>query len=145
TLVVPMISVDPGDANRGFQNYYGPPPIAGVPKHAPTAVVIDPVGERSLSTHVLAVTPGLRGSECNLPRSVAFRSSTQRLNVPCLGTNEVLELDARSAAPMRAVVARYDVPKGPTGVAVSDVDGVAVVLGQFDGSLGVISLASGAV
>ncbi|MFO0556189.1 MAG: hypothetical protein U0271_47870 [Polyangiaceae bacterium] len=143
TLVVPMVSVDPGDATRGFQNYYGPPPVAGVPKHAPTAVVIDPVAERSLSTRVLAVTPGLRSSECNLPRSIAFRQSTARLYVACLGTDEVLELDARSADPMRAVLARYSVPKGPTGVAVSDADGLAVVLGQFDGSLAVISLDSG--
>jgi hypothetical protein len=143
-IIVPMVSVDPGDPARPTRLYYGPPPTAGVAKHAPVAILVDPVTEKSLSTHVLATTNGLRSGECLMPRAMAYRASTQRLYVTCLGVDTMLELDARAVDPMRAVLRRFQLPKGPTGVAVADKEGVAVVWGQFDEALAVIPLGEGA-
>ena len=144
-IIIPMVSVDPGDPARPTRLYYGPPPTAGVAKHAPVAILVDPVTEKSLSTHVLATTNGLRSGECLMPRSMAYRASTQRLYVTCLGVDTMLELDARAVDPMRAVLRRFQLPKGPTGVAVADKEGLAVVWGQFDEALAVIPLGEGAV
>lgn len=142
-IIVPMVSVDPGDPARPTRLYYGPPPTAGVAKHAPIAVLVDPAGEKSLSTHVLAPTAGQRSGECLMPRAMAYRQSTQKLYVTCMGVDLMLELDARAVDPMRAVTRRFQLPKGPTGVAVSDERGVAVVWGQFDEQVAVIPLAGG--
>lgn len=139
-ILVPMVSVDPGDRDRPSQFYYGPPPIAGVPKQAPVAVVVDPVAGRSLTSHVLATTGAQRGAECVLPRAVAAHPTEQLVYVACLGIDELLELDARSADPMRTVRRRFDVPKGPTGVAIAQKEDVAVVFSQFDGALALVPL-----
>jgi cytochrome c553 len=139
-ILVPMVSVDPGDKARPSQFYYGPPPVAGVPKQAPVAVVVDPVAERSLTTHVLATTGTQRGGECVLPRAVAAHPSEELVYVTCLGIDELLELDARSADPMRTIRRRFAVPKGPTGVAVAGKENLAVVFSQFDGSLALVPL-----
>lgn len=142
-IIVPMVSVDPGDPARPTRLYYGPPPTAGVAKHAPVAVLLDPAVEKSLSTHVLAPTSGQRSGECLIPRAMAYRESTQKLYVTCLGVDLMLELDARAVDPMRAVTRRFQLPKGPTGVAVSDERGLAVVWGQFDEAVAVIPLGGG--
>lgn len=139
-LIVPMVSLDPGDRNRPTQMYYGPPPTAGVPKEAPIAVVVDAQSEKSMSSHVLAPTANLRGEECLLPRAVAYRRDAQQLLVTCMGIDQMLVLDARAADPMRAVVERHHVPAGPTGVAIAESERVAVTFGQFDASLAVVSL-----
>jgi len=144
-LVVPMVSVDPGDRGRPTQFYYGPPPLAGIPKQTPMVMIVDPVAEKPMSTHVLATTGEFRSDECLLPRAAAFRASSERLYVACLGVDRVLELDARAADPMRAPIRRFDVAPGPTGIAISEADGLAVVAGQFDGRLARISLSDGAV
>ncbi len=144
-IIVPMVSVDPGDESRPGESYYGPPPIAGVPKEAPVAVVVDPVGEVSLTTHVIATTGAQRGGECVLPRSVATHPRQELLYVTCLGLDELLELDARSADPMRTIRRRFDVPKGPTGVAIAAPEDEAVVFGQFEGALALIPLSGAPV
>lgn len=144
-IVVPMVSVDPGDDSRPTQFYYGPPPVAGVPKQAPITVIVDPAAEKSLVSHVLAPTAKLRREECLLPRAVAFRASTERLYVACLGIDAVFELDARAADPMRAVMRRFDVPQFPTGIAIADTEGIALVAAQELGQIARIDLDSGAV
>jgi hypothetical protein len=120
--------------------YYGPPAVAGVAKAAPVAIVVDPEARRSLTTHVVATTAGPRARECSLPRAVAAHPREPRVYVACTGTDELLELDARSADPMRTVRRRFPVPSGPTGVAVAAREDVAVVFGQFDGTLAVVPL-----
>ncbi len=143
-VVVPMVSVDPGSRERPTQFYYGPPPVAGIPKQAPFAALIDPSTQKSLSTHVIASTPNLRSNECLLPRSAAFRASTEKLYVTCMGIDTMLELDARAVDPMRAVTRRFQLPKGPTGVALAEKENLAVVWGQFDDALAVVPLSGGA-
>jgi mono/diheme cytochrome c family protein len=139
-LVVPMVSVDPGDASRSTERYYGPPPVAGVQKAAPVAVVVDTDERRSLTTHVVATTGGQRAEDCQLPRAVAAHPREPRIYVTCLGLDELLELDARSADPMRTVRRRFAVPSGPTGVALAAREDFAVVFGQFDEELAVLPL-----
>ncbi|NUO54748.1 MAG: c-type cytochrome [Polyangiaceae bacterium] len=142
-IVVPMVSVDPGDTGRRTQFYYGPPPSRGVPKQAPVAAVIDPYAQQSLSTHVLARTGDNDATECALPRAAAFRASTGTLYVVCRGNDLMLELDARSADPMRAVRRRWPVPPGPSGVAIAEAEGRAIVFGAFHGQVASIALDSG--
>lgn len=142
-LIVPMVSVDPGDPQRPTQLYYGPPPTAGVAKQAPIAVVVDATTERNLSSRVIAPTRELRGEECLIPRAAAFDKSSSHLFIACLGIDQMLELDARSADPMRAVMRRFQLPKGPTGLALAQKERVAVVFSQFDASLAVVSLDDG--
>jgi hypothetical protein len=142
-IVVPMVSVDPGSPGSATQFYYGPPPFVGVPKQAPTLVLVDPEKQASLSTHVLAATPDVRSEECFLPRAAAYRASTERLYVACRGNDQLLELDARAADPMRAVVRRWKVGIGPSGVAIDDSRGVAVVAGAFEGKVSLVALDRG--
>jgi len=137
-IVVPMVSVDPGAPERPTRFYYGPPPVAGVPKQAPVAIVVDPKGQRTLTTRVVATTGNERSGECFVPRATA--SSGDRLFVTCLGLDEVLELDGRSADPMRTIRARYSVAKGPTGVAVANQENAAVVYSQFDEEIALVKL-----
>ena len=142
-VVVPMVSVDPGDAHRPSQFYYGPPPVAGVPKQAPIAVVVDPDALTSMTTHVVATTGRERAGECKLPRAVAARRDDALLYVACEGIDELLELDGRAADPMRAVRRRFAVPTGPTGVAIAATEKLAVVFSQLAGELALVPLAEG--
>lgn len=137
-IVVPMVSVDPGAPERPTRYYYGPPPVAGVPKQAPVAIVVDPKGQRTLTTRVVATTGNERSGECFVPRATA--SVGDRLFVTCLGLDEVLELDGRSADPMRTIRARYSVAKGPTGVAIAQQENAAVVYSQFDEEIALVKL-----
>lgn len=137
-IVVPMVSVDPGAPERPTRYYYGPPPVAGVPKQAPVAIVVDPKGQRTLTTRVVATTGNERSGECFVPRASA--SVGDRLFVTCLGLDEVLELDGRSADPMRTIRARYSVAKGPTGVAIATQENAAVVYSQFDEEIALVKL-----
>ena len=137
-IVVPMVSVDPGAPERPTRYYYGPPPVAGVPKQAPVAVVVDPKAQQLLTTRVVATTGNERSGECFLPRAVA--SSGHRMFVACLGLDEVLELDGRSADPMRTIRQRFAVAKGPTGIAIDTKQNAAVVFSQFDEEVAVVKL-----
>ncbi len=142
-IVVPMVSVDPGDTGRRTQFYYGPPPSLGVPKQAPVAAVVDPYAQQSLSTHVLARTGANDATECALPRAAAYRASTGLLYLVCRGNDLMLELDGRSADPMRAVRRRWSVPPGPSGIALAEGEGRAIVFGAFHGQLASIALDRG--
>jgi len=137
-IIVPMVSVDPGAPERPTRYYYGPPPVAGVPKQAPVAVVVDPAQEKLLTTRVVATTGNERSGECFIPRAVA--SNGNRMFVACLGLDEILELDGRSADPMRTIRARYQVAKGPTGVAYDEKENAVVVYSQFDEELALLKV-----
>jgi YVTN family beta-propeller protein len=139
-VIVPMVSVDPGDKNRPTQNYYGP--TGGVPKEAPLAVVVDAARERSLTSHVSPAPVASAGAqeECVLPRAAAYSSTKGQLLVTCMGIDQLLVLDAAAPDPMKAVLDKHHLPAGPTGVAVAERERVAVTFGQFDSMLAVVSL-----
>lgn len=137
-VLAPMITVNPGDPGVRSTAYYGDM-VQGVARVAPMVSVIDPTAERSLTRTVL--TLGDRPSrQCVLPRAAAARSSKGTLYVACLGIDALVEMDARGVDPARLELRRFPVPAGPTGVAVDDAHGLAVVWSQFDPGVTILKL-----
>lgn len=137
-IFVPMVTVDPGDPNQRSQVYYGGS-RDGLPKEVPIVSVIDADAERPMTR--AAMYSGLPyTNECLLPRAAAYRASTGTILVACVGIDSVLELDTRGADPIRLEKRRIDVPSGPTGLAVDDARGVAVIWSQFEGQVTVVDL-----
>lgn len=137
-IFVPMVTVDPGDPNVRSQAYYGGS-RDGLPKEVPIVSVIDGAAERSLTRAAMSLGAQAK-NECLLPRAAAFRASTGTLFVTCLGIDSLVEMDTRGADPARLEQRRWQVPSGPTGIAVDDRSGQAVVWSQFEGRLTVIDL-----
>jgi mono/diheme cytochrome c family protein len=140
-IYAPMVTVDPGDAATRSSAYYGGM-FDGVAKEAPIVSVVDTEAERPLTKKVMSLGTRL-GQECLLPRSAAVRGSTGTLLVTCLGVDALVELDTRGFDPGRLERRRWDVPAGPTGVAVDEQRGRAVVWSQFDAKVSVIELGGG--
>jgi DNA-binding beta-propeller fold protein YncE len=137
-VVVPMTTVDPGDPGVRSTAYYGDM-VQGVARIAPMVAVVDPSAERSLTKSVLSL--GDRPSrQCVLPRAAAVRPSKGTMLVACLGIDAVVELDTRGLDPSRLELRRFAVPAGPTGVAIDDASGVAVVWSQFDPGVTIVKL-----
>lgn len=141
-IVVPMVSVDPGVGRNSFQNYYGPPPTAGVAKIAPTGLSIDPSAKVALTSTITASGREETTQACMLPRA-AVAGSRGKIYVACAGTDEVMELEGRRHDPLASYVRRFAVPPGPTGVALSDDEKLLVAFSQFDAALTLIDLESG--
>lgn len=138
-VFAPMVTVDPGELTIRSSGYGNP--MALTPTEAPIVSVIDGAAERALTTNVLA--DGSRhAGECLLPRSAATNPSDGALFVTCLGIDAVLELDSRGIDPMRLERRRWNVPAGPTGIAIDTGGKRAVVWSQFDRELSVIDLDS---
>lgn len=141
-VVIPMVTVDPGDPGVRSTAYYGDMAL-GTPRIAPMVSVIDTAAERSMTKSVLSL--GDRPSKaCVLPRAVAARPSTGTLLVACLGIDAIVEMDGRGLDPSRVELRRFSVPSGPTGVAVDDERGIAVVWSQFDPGVTILKLDSNA-
>ncbi|HEY4118000.1 MAG TPA: cytochrome C peroxidase, partial [Byssovorax sp.] len=150
-VFAPMVAVAPrgGEADPfgitviGGNGYYGTTQrdqsLASPPKEAPLVSVVEGAREEPLTTTVAPLGARL-GSECLLPRAAAVRASTGSLFVTCLGVDVVLELDARGKDPSRLERRRVHVAAGPTGVAIDDARGEAVVWSQFAPRLTVVPL-----
>ncbi len=140
-IVVPSVSVDPGDEVSGVSMYYGPPPLAGIPKQSPVALAIDAVSEKSLSTHTLSVGREPRVRDCMLPRAILVDDTRQdRGFIACMGIDEVQVVDVAALDPMAAVVERIETPVGPTGLALSPDGRTLFVHAEIDGVLRVVEL-----
>ncbi|NUO49819.1 MAG: hypothetical protein HOV80_13270 [Polyangiaceae bacterium] len=142
-IIVPMVSIDPGDERRQGSLYYGPPPTLGVAKHAPVGVVIDPIARRSLSSHVIAASWDLLSRECTLPRAIAIDDERARAFVACMGTDVVHVVDATAADPMGAVLGRFEAPAGPSGVALDAKGETLVVWGEIASRVRVTRISDG--
>ncbi|HTJ81504.1 MAG TPA: c-type cytochrome, partial [Polyangiaceae bacterium] len=105
----------------------------------PFVSVVDAGAERSLSRSV-SRDPTIRAGECVLPRAAAFSASRGALLVACLGSDAVVELDARGIRMSRLELRRWQVPKGPTGIVVDAQKNRAVVWSQFDASISTLAL-----
>jgi mono/diheme cytochrome c family protein len=140
-ILVPMVSVDPGDPERRSSVYYGPP-FDGVAKQTPMVSVVDPEGRQALSKYVLGTTDRTYARECLLPRAAAVRGQgkTATLLVACYGIDALLELDALAVDPFRAERRRFAMPPGPEGVAVDEASGRAVVFSQLGAAVRVVRL-----
>ncbi len=139
-IFVPMVTVEPGDPNVRSQAYYGDS-RDGVPKEAPIVSVVDAAAERSMTRAVMSLGTPLT-EECLLPRAAATRGSTGTLFITCLGVDKLLEVDTRGADPSRLERRRWSMPAGPTGVAVDDAGGRAIVWSQFEAKLSIVDIAS---
>jgi DNA-binding beta-propeller fold protein YncE len=140
-IFAPMVTVDPGEAMVRSNQYYGEV-RDGVPKEAPIVSVIDADAERPLTKTVMSLGSSSRMlKECLLPRSATALASGTLL-VSCLGIDSIVELDTRGTDPVRLERRRWQVPAGPTGVAVDEVKNLAVVWSQFDGRASILDLGS---
>ncbi len=137
-IFVPMVTVEPGDPNVRSQAYYGDA-RDGVPKESPIVSVVDAAAERSLTRAVMSLGTPMT-EECLLPRSAAARGSTGTLFVTCLGVDTLMELDTRGSDPIRLERRRWSLPSGPTGVAIDDAGGQAIVWSQFDAKLSIVDV-----
>jgi mono/diheme cytochrome c family protein len=116
-ILVPMVSVDPGDAPSRRGHYYYAP-NTGIPKETSFVATLDPRAQRALSERVVAMWPTPQAGECLLPRAITRGTDGSTVFVACFGINEVHELDALAADASRGQLRRFEVPEGPSGVAV---------------------------
>ena len=139
-VFAPRVTVEPGEPTQRSTGY-GNARFARI--EAPIASVIDSAAERNLTTALMPITsPGGKApkGECLLPRAARVSSRSGGLLVACAGTDAVVEWDPRGTDPSRLERRRWQVPAGPTGVAVDEAGGRAVVWSQFDRQLAVIDL-----
>jgi hypothetical protein len=145
-ILVPQALVDPGDPNETPSGY-------GSPRQDQTemgdiAVIDGSNGDVMLAS--LLTTPGKLGQritnadkhdrECLLPRSAAYDAKRKTLLVGCYGIDDVIAFDALAVSPARAVVRRWDVAAGPSGIAVDGEKDRAIVWSQFERVLNVLPL-----
>jgi mono/diheme cytochrome c family protein len=76
-------------------------------------------------------------TRCLLPRAAIADPVRQTVLVACLGTDEIDEYDARVTSPSEALVARWKVSSGPTGIALDNYDRL-VVWSSFERVLAVV-------
>jgi DNA-binding beta-propeller fold protein YncE/mono/diheme cytochrome c family protein len=81
------------------------------------------------------------GLSCVLPRAAAATRAGEVL-VACMGTGEVIAMDAAAANPHGAVTTRWSVPAGPQGIAVDDDSERALVWSELAHALTWIPLAA---
>ena len=138
-VLVPQALVDPGDPNENPSGY-------GSSRQDQAEVgdiaVIDEDGRRRLLASLLTTpasftrqmqtSAGHDHQECLLPRSAAYDSKHKTLLVGCYGIDDVVAYDALAASPTRAIVRRWDVAAGPSGIAVDTDKDRAVVWSQFE-------------
>lgn len=157
-LFVPHLVVQNGEGTtRVIASGYGGVSIEE-DTSAPSVAVLDVARERvlgaregapsktfiSISTSSLAQTSvAPSGSPIRQARAAAVLGDS--IFVTSLGTNELVELDARSLDPALATGRVFEVGDGPTGVDVDPQTAIAVVWNQGSHDLSVVSLASGMV
>jgi mono/diheme cytochrome c family protein len=142
-IFVPMVSVDPGAGEHSMATYG---PFNGMPV-APVVLVIDEATQQPISKKTSLEldernplgTLGGPGRVCSLPRAAALHGGRSLL-VSCLGIDAVLELDARARDPIHVERRRFQVPAGPTGLAVDERGQRAVVWSQFAHELSILDL-----
>jgi DNA-binding beta-propeller fold protein YncE/mono/diheme cytochrome c family protein len=139
-IFAPMVVVDPGEVEQASSGGYGSPERG--PTERPLVSVVDAGAERPM-TRTAAGDALVSSDACLLPRAAAFDAGSQSLLVVCLGSNAVLRLDGRAVDPSRRQLASFRVPAGPTGIALDEQRGRAVVFSQFASALTVVSIADG--
>ncbi|MEQ9319845.1 MAG: c-type cytochrome [Polyangiaceae bacterium] len=83
---------------------------------------------------------GTRRDGCFLPRAAAVSTDRGMVLVSCLGTDEVLAFDTKAGPLSTTARGRWHVGSGPTGIAIDDATGEAIVWSQFAGELSRIAL-----
>lgn len=142
-IFVPHTAIATGDALVTSSGYGG----GGVDQEdMPTELfdidVVDPVKLARATGEAgrVAVDKRFGPEACHLPRAAVTDKARGSLFVSCLGVDKVIEYDATDATPTATVKRRFEVPGGPTGIAIDSEGGRAVVLAAFDRTLRVIAL-----
>jgi mono/diheme cytochrome c family protein len=147
-IYAPMALVDPGEPSRATGGYGNPNAV--LPPEVGAVAVVDGQAERSLTKALFA--PPLTGGrsrpargpakpDCILPRSAAYAGGS--LYVTCFGIDALVEYDGRGLDPARFERRRWPVGGGPTGVALDEAAGRAVVWSQFDHVVTIVPLRGG--
>ncbi|HEU4535912.1 MAG TPA: cytochrome C peroxidase [Polyangiaceae bacterium] len=145
-VYAPMALVDPGEPARASGGYGNP--NAPLPPEVSAVAVVDGPAERALTKALFA--PNASRSrparapakpDCILPRSAAYANGS--LYVTCFGIDALVEYDGRGLDPARFERRRWAVGGGPTGVALDEAGGRAVVWSQFDHVVSVVPLRGG--
>lgn len=139
-IFAPRVTIDPGEPSQRSSGYGN---SRSQEIEAPIVNVVDAAAERNLTTALLRRDRlDAPKGECLLPRAAAISAASGGLLVTCMGNDALVELDPRGVDPARLERRRWQVPEGPTGVAVDDAHARAVVWGQFARQLAVVDLAS---
>jgi hypothetical protein len=135
-VFAPMVTVDSGELTQRSSGYGSTADL--VAAESPMVSVIDAAAERAM-TKTLMHDGKRHVAECILPRAAAA-SPSGSLFVTCMGTDSVVELDARGLDPARLEHRRWNVPGGPTGIAIDDDASHAMVWSQFDHAVAILPL-----
>jgi mono/diheme cytochrome c family protein len=140
-ILAPQVLVDPGDTREPSGGYGS---AGSLPAEVASIAVIDEgtLAPLAASLRPFASTrePPALGGECVLPRAAAVMAKTHSLFVACLGIDALVEYDSASVDPRASERRRFAVAGGPSGVALDEEGGRAVVWSQFDRALNVIDL-----
>jgi mono/diheme cytochrome c family protein len=112
---------------------YGP---GGAPSQIGDVAVLDEQSGKLSTTPVLAFRDH---ADCLLPRAAVVDDAGGRLVVACLGDG-VRVYDARAPLPHQAPRRRFEVPAGPTGIALFEGGTRAVVWSQFAHTLSILAV-----
>ncbi len=133
-ILAPGILANPSTGpDAPVSSGYGP---GGAPTQIGDVAVLDEPSERLSTTPVLAF---VAHADCLLPRAAAVDDVAGRLVVACLGDG-VRVYDARAPLPHLAPLRRFEVPAGPTGIALFDDGKRAAVWSQFAHALSVLAV-----
>ena len=144
SIFVPLALIHQDE--QAIQAYYGPSSF--YPAQQPVIVHIDP-SETTLrvpnqafaSTHKRSNwAGGQRPDACLLPRAAAADKTNNSVLISCYGTNEIRAFDAAGGALNKTLRGRWSVPAGPSGIAVDEKRGVALVWSQYEQSVSEIGL-----
>ncbi|HHH11505.1 MAG TPA: hypothetical protein ENK23_05460, partial [Sorangium sp.] len=136
-LFVPRVTIEGGDATQRTEGYGGDS-VRQIEE--PIVTVVDSLAERNM-TRTVSDIAGTSG-RCLLPRAAVVSGNSGSLLLTCLGSDTVVELDAGALDPSQSQRRQWPVPAGPTGLALDDNKGNAVVWSQFERRLSVLDLNS---
>ena len=141
-VFVPMASSDPMrfGAEASFPSAYGGggggPAVIGA-----FVAVVDPGAREALGAEIAGKRVA-RPEDCILPRGIT--TYRDRLLVTCMGTDRLVDLDARAADPITAERNSTSVAPGPTGVVVDERNDRALVASAWAHALTIVPLDRGA-
>ncbi|MBS2017869.1 MAG: c-type cytochrome [Deltaproteobacteria bacterium] len=142
-ILAPHTAVATGDALVTSSGYGGGGlDLEDMPSELFDIDVIDPAKRARTTGEAgrVAVDKRFGPDACHLPRAAVADASRGSLFVTCLGVDKVIEYDATDATPTGTVKRRFEVPGGPTAIALDREGGRAVVLASFDRTVRVIAL-----
>ena len=140
-VFAPQVLAFTGDPEESSSGYGGGG--SGRESEVFNVPVIDEDGARTLgeSLRLSAIESVGPVTHCALPRAAAVGKAG--LFVTCVGDNAVTLYDADAVNPHEVSLSKWSVPSGPTGIALDEPHGRAVVWSQFAHALTTIAIGDG--